>query len=342
MSDMPFSTDAMLLLVERFQTKQILVLGDLMLDQYWWGTVTRISPEAPVPVVHKQKSTVVPGGAANVAANVASLGGVPLLVGLVGDDGAAHDLRVALAHRGVSSEYLVSDDKRPTTVKTRVVAHGQHVVRVDDEDASPIAPALADRVASQVLALLPTVALLIISDYAKGLLTSELLDHVITAAREHGCRVVVDPKGSNYARYHGADLVCPNRLEALEASGLEPTTDMQRVGQHLLAKFPIAAVLITLGEAGMLLLEPDHQVVHISAVARTVYDVTGAGDTVMASLGLALAAGAELRSAAWLANIAAGLAVEQIGTTAVTAAQLIQTLWDRDYMAAATIKALAE
>src|SRR5262249_33652530 len=186
------SPDDMVLLVERFHKKKILVLGDIMLDQYWWGTVSRISPEAPVPVVHKQKSTIVPGGAANVAANVASLGGVPILVGLVGDDAAARDLCTVLANMGVSSEYLVSDDKRPTTVKTRVVAHGQHVVRVDDEDARPIAPALADHVVSRVLTLLPTVDLLIVSDYAKGLLTKELLDHVIVAARARGRRVVVD------------------------------------------------------------------------------------------------------------------------------------------------------
>jgi rfaE bifunctional protein kinase chain/domain len=342
MPDMLRSTEDMLLLVERFRTQKILVLGDIMLDQYWWGTVSRISPEAPVPVVHKQKGTIVPGGAANVAANVASLGGVPLLVGLVGDDVAARDLRAALVHMDVSPEYLVSDDTRPTTVKTRVIAHGQHVVRVDDEDARPVASALAEQVVSHVLALLPTLDLIVVSDYAKGLLTKEVLEHVITAAREQGRRVVVDPKGSNYSQYNGADLVCPNRLEALEASGLNPTIDMRLVGQHLLAKLAIAAVLITLGESGMLLLEHNNQAVHISAMARTVYDVTGAGDTVMASVGLALAAGATLRSAAWLANIAAGLAVEQIGTTAVTYTQLIQRLWDRDYTAAATITALTE
>jgi rfaE bifunctional protein kinase chain/domain len=342
MPEILFSADDMLLLAERFQMKKILVLGDIMLDQYWWGTVSRISPEAPVPVVHKQKSTIVPGGAANVAANVASLGGVPLLVGLVGNDIAARNLCAALANLGVSSEYLVSDDTRPTTVKTRVVAHGQHVVRVDDEDARPITPALADHVVSHVLAILPTVDLLIVSDYAKGLLTKELLDHVIVAARARGRRVVVDPKGGNYARYNGATLVCPNRLEALEASGLDPTTDMRLVGQHLLSQLAIAAVLITLGESGMLLLEPHDPAVHISAVARTVYDVTGAGDTVMASMGLALAAGAELRAAAWLANIAAGLAVEQIGTTAVTYTQLIQTLQDRGYTTTAIMQAVAE
>src|SRR5262249_18740254 len=157
---------------------------------------------------------------------------------------------------------------RPTTVKTRVVAHGQHVVRVDDEDTRPIPPALADQVVSRVLSLLPTVDLLVISDYAKGLLTQELLDHVIVAARARGRRVIVDPKGTNYSRYDGADLVCPNRLEALEASGREPITDMRLVGQHLLEKLAIAAVLITLGESGMLLLEPNNPAVHISAVAR--------------------------------------------------------------------------
>ena len=157
------------------------------------------------------------------------------------------------------------------------------------------------------------------------------------AARECGRPVVIDPKGNNYSRYNGADLVCPNRLEALGASGLDPSTDMQVVGEHLLRKLAIAAMLITLGEAGMLLLEGNQQAVHIPAVARTVYDVTGAGDTVLASIGLALAAGAELRAAVWLANIAAGLAVEHVGTTAVTSSQLMQALCDRDYTATATV-----
>ncbi len=335
--EMLFSADEMLRLVERFQTKKILVLGDVMVDQYWWGTVSRISPEAPVPVVHKQKSTIVPGGAANVASNVASLGGVPLLVGLVGDDLAAQHLRHALAGMGVSAQYLVSDNTRPTTIKTRVVAHAQHVVRVDDEDTTPIGPYLVRRVIDHLLTLLPEADLVIVSDYAKGLLTKGLLEPVMIAARECGRPVVIDPKGNNYSRYNGADLVCPNRLEALGASGLDPSTDMQVVGEHLLRKLAIAAMLITLGEAGMLLLEGNQQAVHIPAVARTVYDVTGAGDTVLASIGLALAAGAELRAAVWLANIAAGLAVEHVGTTAVTSSQLMQALCDRDYTATATV-----
>ena len=334
---MLFSPDEMLRLVERFQNRKILVLGDVMVDQYWWGTVSRISPEAPVPVVHKQTSTIVPGGAANVAANIASLGGDPFLVGLMGDDLAAQHLRDALVRVGVSAEYLVSDSTRPTTVKTRVVAHAQHVVRVDDEDASPIGPDLAGRVIDHALTLLPEADVVVFSDYAKGLLTKGLLEPVIIAARESGRPVVIDPKGNNYSRYNGADLVCPNRLEALGASGLDPSTDMQVVGEHLLRRLAIAAILITLGEGGMLLLEHNEQPVHLPAVARTVYDVTGAGDTVMASVGLALAAGANLRTAAWLANIAAGLAVEHVGTTAVTAAQLMQALCDRDYTATATV-----
>jgi D-beta-D-heptose 7-phosphate kinase/D-beta-D-heptose 1-phosphate adenosyltransferase len=264
-----------------------------------------------------------------------------LLVGLVGDDVAARDLRVSLARMGVSAEYLVSDKKRPTTVKTRVVAHAQHVVRVDDEDASPVDASLGGRIINHLLSLIPKVDLVIVSDYSKGLLTKEVLKAVMIAAGECGRPVVVDPKGNDYSRYEGAALVCPNRLEAVGAGGLDPSTDMHVVGEHLLSKLALDAVLITLGESGMLLFEDNQQPVHIPAVARTVYDVTGAGDTVMGSIGLALAAGAELLAAAWLANIAAGIAVEHVGTTAVTSAQLRRTLRDRVFTPTAMVTELS-
>ncbi len=311
-------------LVAALRGHTALILGDVMLDRYWWGSVSRLSPEAPVPVVLKQRSSVTPGGAANVAANIASLGGTPLLVGVIGDDDAGRELRAELERRGIAHEHLVTDARRLTTVKTRIVAVSQHVVRVDEEDRSPIGSALAARLAERVTALLPGARVLIVSDYAKGVLGPELLHRIIQAARARGSWVVVDPKCDDYSRYRGASLICPNRGEALAAAGVgaDEPDGIARAGARLLEGGAADAVLITLGEAGMMLFERERPPVSVPALARAVYDVTGAGDTVIATVGLALAAGTPLGTAARLANVAAGLAVEQVGTVAVTAAQL--------------------
>lgn len=315
-------------LVEALRGQTVVVLGDVMLDRYWWGAVSRLSPEAPVPVVHKQRSSAVPGGAANVAANIASLGGRPLLVGVVGADEAGRELGDELKHRGITTDHLFTDGRRPTTVKTRVVAVSQHVVRVDEEDRSPLDASLAARLAERVATLLDATNVLIVSDYAKGVLVSEMVRRVIGDARTRGRCVIVDPKGPDYAHYRGASLICPNRGEALIAAGVgtdEPDA-VARAGARLLDSGVAEAVLVTLGEAGMVLLERGRPLASIPALARAVYDVTGAGDTVVAAVGLALAAGAPLPVAVRLANVAAGLAVEQVGTTAVTAAQLRDAL----------------
>ena len=309
----------------------VVVVGDVMLDRYWWGTVSRLSPEAPVPVVHKQRATVAPGGAANVAANVASLGGTPRLVGVAGTDEAGRELRAELARLGIDDDHLLAEPGRPTTVKTRVVAHSQHVVRVDEEDRSPIIEPLIRQLAERVVALLAGARVLVVSDYAKGVLGPELLRHVIREARRRDCWVVVDPKGADYARYRGASLVCPNRVEALAAAGIDSDAPdgVVRAGTRFLEAAVADAVLITLGDAGMMLFEPGRPALPIAAQTRAVYDVTGAGDTVIATAALALAARAPLGVAARLANIAAGLAVEQVGTTAVTAAQLREAVRHR-------------
>jgi D-beta-D-heptose 7-phosphate kinase/D-beta-D-heptose 1-phosphate adenosyltransferase len=309
----------------------VVVVGDVMLDRYWWGSVSRLSPEAPVPVVHKQHATAAPGGAANVAANVASLGGTPRLVGVVGLDEAGHELRAELERRDIAHDHLLTDGGRPTTVKTRVVAHSQHVVRVDEEDRRPIAAPLVGQLAERVAALLVGARVLIVSDYAKGVLGPELLRRVIREARGRDCWVVVDPKGSDYARYRGASLVCPNRVEALAAAGVDGDTPdaVALAGARLLEAGVADAVLVTLGEAGMMLFEPARPALPVAALARAVYDVTGAGDTVIATVALALAAGAPLGVAVRLANVAAGLAVEQVGTATVTAAELREVLLSR-------------
>jgi D-beta-D-heptose 7-phosphate kinase/D-beta-D-heptose 1-phosphate adenosyltransferase len=314
--------------LDALRGQPVIVLGDVMLDRYWWGSVQRLSPEAPVPVVHKQRASVAPGGAANVAANVASLGGVPRLLGVTGADEAGRELRAELERRGIDHAHVLVDPSRPTTVKTRVVAHSQHVVRVDEEDRRPLSAALAARLVEALTALLDEARVLIVSDYAKGLLGPELLRRAIHVARARECWVVVDPKGSDYSRYRGASLICPNRMEALAAVGVDSDAPdaVSTAGTRLLEAGVAQAVLITLGEAGMMLFEPTRAPRRIPALARAVFDVTGAGDTVIATAALALAAGAPLDAALRLANFAAGLAVEQVGTAAVTTTQLRDAL----------------
>ncbi len=328
MADGELAPDEAAALVPALAGHEVVIVGDLMLDRYWWGSVTRLSPEAPVPVVLKERSSAAPGGAANVAANVASLGGVARLVGVVGADEAGRELAAELARRGIAADDLVTDPARPTTVKTRVVAVSQHVVRVDEETSRPVDAALAARLAERARARLARAPVLVVSDYAKGVVVESVLRGLVPEVRRRGGHVVVDPKGHDYARYRGASVVCPNRGEALTAAGLggaEPDA-VTRAGGALLGAGVADAVLITLGDAGMMLFERDRPPLAVPALARAVYDVTGAGDTVIAAVGLALAAGATLEAAVRLANVAAGLAVEQVGTTAVTAAQLKEAL----------------
>ena len=315
-------------LLERMRGLEVVIVGDVMLDRYWWGTVSRLSPEAPVPVVHRQRTTVAPGGAANVAANVHTLGGLPRLVGLVGRDAAAEELRQALAGHGIDPGGLVTDPERPTTVKTRIVAHSQHVVRVDEEDRRSISASVASALEARVVPLLRQGVTVVLSDYAKGCLGVDLLARLIAQARRQGCRIVVDPKGGDYDRYVGASVICPNRSEAFAATGLgaDDADATARAGTRLLERVATDAVVITLGEAGLMLFERGRSPVSVVARARAVFDVTGAGDTVIATMALALAAGVSLESAARVANIAAGLAVERVGTTAVTADELRQAL----------------
>jgi rfaE bifunctional protein kinase chain/domain len=321
-------------LVHSFNGRKVLILGDLMLDRYWWGRVDRISPEAPVPVVRKERSTITPGGAANVACNIASLGGEPLLLGLLGADSAGEAFRTALQERGICVDHLMIDPDRSTTVKTRIIAHSQHVVRVDEEDTKPLVADLLRQVVSRVQELLCSCDIVIISDYAKGLLDPELLQEVIGSASRRGLRVIIDPKGGDYSRYDGAFLLTPNRTEALIAAGFLPTQRdcTAAAATSLLDTLRVQSVLVTEGGEGMTLYERSQNPRHVPAVARTVYDVTGAGDTVIATLSLALGARASLWTAAQLANVAAGLAVEQIGTTAVTSASLCHALKEDHYL----------
>ena len=315
-------------IIDNFANVRLLVVGDIMLDRYWWGSVRRISPEAPVPVVELQKSTFAPGGAANVAANVAGLGAKVHLVGCIGKDNDADTLVELLKKANVSADSLVRITTRPTSVKTRVIAHSQQVVRVDQEITSEFAPEEHDLLWEKISEALPEVDAVIISDYAKGLLSETLLDRLISAAREMKKIVLVDPKGKSYARYSGATLLTPNRREAAEACNFdENMPDMVNIaGKHLIDKFGLDMALITQGEEGMTLFQCDREPLHLGTAAKQIYDVTGAGDTVIACLGVALGAGMDFVESAKIANLAAGLVVEQVGTTAITRAMLESAL----------------
>ncbi len=296
-----------------------------MLDEYVWGEVRRISPEAPVPVVEVRSRASRPGGAANVAANVASLGGTVLLGGVVGDDEAGKGLAQALAPYEISADGLVRDKNRPTTTKTRVVAAGQQIVRLDVEQRTPIPTEIARNMLGWIADALPHADGCIISDYALGTITGQLARSVIDLARRHGVPILVDPKSAPYDDYACASLVKPNLRELEQQLGreLRDETVLIEAGRSLVQRWQGAALLVTLGPHGAVLFSPREGVpTFFSAVARQIYDVTGAGDTVAAVVALALAAGAALEDAVYLANLAAGIVVRKLGTATVTVNEL--------------------
>ena len=317
-------------ILNKFGGVRVLIVGDVMLDRYLWGTVSRISPEAPVPVVRLERVTETAGGAGNVAANAAALGAGAFLVGVIGADEAGLALPRILAANSVSSNYLVKFENRPTTCKTRVVAHSQQLVRIDDEDSTGLDDGQAEIVYRKILELLPMIDVVVLSDYAKGCLCERVLAETIKAAGSYGKSVLIDPKGQNYARYRGATLLTPNKHEAAAASGIEITDDdsCKKAGEKILAEVELESLLITLGEDGMRLFQKNRDSQHFPTMARKVYDVTGAGDTVIATLAAALGTGAELPVAAQLANAAAGIAVERVGTSAVSLELLRQVIAD--------------
>lgn len=305
--------------LEDFSKVKVLVFGDIMLDRYWWGSVSRISPEAPVPVVRLDKTTLIAGGAANVAANVAGLGAEPFLVGVIGNDEEGKCFPSILAESNISADFLVEAKNRPTTVKTRVVAHSQQIVRLDRETNEDLSSEDEILIWGKIESVLEEIQIIIISDYAKGILTESLLARLIRTAKSKNTKVLVDPKGKNYLKYKGATLLTPNKKEAAEACKLEENGKnlVEVAGKQLIAEIETESILITKGEDGMTLFEKNKKPLNLKALARDVYDVTGAGDTVIATLAVALGAGASTAKAAELANIAAGLVVEQIGTTAI-------------------------
>ncbi len=312
-------------LVDRFPDTTILVIGDWILDEFVWGTVERISPEAPVPVVNVTKESFVPGGALNVANNIRTLGGVVCPCGLVGRDLRGRMLVKAMRKEGIDTSGAIYDDTRPTTLKTRVVAHSQQVVRFDREDSRDLTRDYLKKAMVFIERTLPKADAVIIEDYGKGMITPELLTHVLRAAKKLDKPVLVDPKEKHFSYYRGVTAITPNRKEAFSACGaLEDgrVPSLQEVGKKLLKQFACQAVLITLGEEGMILFEKDGAVTKIPTAAQEVYDVSGAGDTVIAVFAMALAARATMKEAAILANLAAGIVVGKLGTATVSPQEL--------------------
>jgi D-beta-D-heptose 7-phosphate kinase/D-beta-D-heptose 1-phosphate adenosyltransferase len=312
---------------DRFGQTGILVIGDLMVDQYVWGKVSRISPEAPVPVVEVTKENLLLGGAANVAHNVQSLGGKVFIAGVTGRDETGKILVNKLKESGLDIDGIVIDGDRPTTVKTRVIAHSQQVVRFDREVKDEIRGPVLSMIIDYVRMRLPEIGGIIISDYAKGLITRRLVRKVleVTAGKKF---VAADPKTGHFPYYRDVDLITPNTSEASFGSGVEITdkVSLETAGKILLKKLRAGAVIITRGDEGMSIFEKSGKITHIPTCAREVYDVSGAGDTVIAALTLSKAAGAGLPEAAMIANHAAGVVVAKIGTAVASKQEVLMSM----------------
>jgi len=307
----------------------VVVLGDVMLDEFIWGDVSRISPEAPVPVVDIRRESTHLGGAANVLANLVALGAKACAIGVVGKDAAADRIRAGMREESASQadELMISDESRPTTIKTRIIAHNQMVVRADRERRAPVDAQTEDRIIDVVRNALANAHALIVSDYDKGVVTPRILSEVLPAAYGR-MPVLIDPKMRNFYAYHPATLVTPNHHEALRLTNLDEDSDqtLQTAARMIRGRLSCDAVLITRGDRGMMLLEGDRDPVYVETAAREVYDVTGAGDTVIATLGAALAAGASMTEAAVLANHAAGIVVGKLGTATASATEVLDSI----------------
>ena len=314
-----------------FHGKHVVVVGDVMLDEYVRGDVARISPEAPVPVVDQTERQLMPGGAANAAANIVSLGAKATIVGIVGEDMPADHLRTAMKERGIGTEALVTAKERPTTHKLRIVARTQQIVRVDVESRAKLAAESEAKLIAQIKTSAANAHALVISDYAKGVVTDAVISTCIETAKAHGIPLVVDPKARDFSKYAGATIITPNVLELEVAAGVSTHNEDQAVveaGQALLASVKGSAILVTRGAHGMTLLAPDREPLHLPTLARSVFDVTGAGDTVVGTLTLALAAKVTIEHALMLATHAASIAVARPGTVAVTTAELLASFND--------------
>lgn len=313
-------------ILEAAQSVRVLVLGDVMLDVYLRGVALRISPEAPVPVVRVEEETRAVGGAANVAANIIALGARCDLVGCIGSDQAGDELLEQLLQHGIGTSSIVAAPARPTTVKTRIMARQQQVARFDHETDADMPEAVCGDVVERFRRLLPEVDAVVLEDYNKGLLTRSVISSVLAAARAAARPVIVDPKSRHFFDYHGCTVFKPNLAELSAALRTPIEADQREWLEDVRTQLDCDHLLVTLGEEGMTLLTSDGEHVHVPTVARSVYDVSGAGDTVTAVLGVALAAGASIIEAAVLANQAAGIEVGKAGVATVSPGELLAAL----------------
>jgi len=316
--------------VERFPQFRVLVVGDLILDVFIWGKVSRISPEAPVPVVEVNQETPLLGGAANVVHNLAALGSDVLVSGMIGDDAAGVQLCELLEQLKVPTQGVIPEGGRPTTIKTRIIAHHQQVVRFDREWRNTPQSTSQTAMLAYIRDRLPSIHGIIVSDYGKGAVTGNLMDGLRDLAAKTETVLIVDPKPQNLDLYHRVTLITPNSAEASAMSGIpiEDEGSLIQAGENLLERLDCRMLLITRGKAGMALFLKGQPMISIATVARRVYDVTGAGDTVVSAITLALLAGLPPMEAAILANVAAGIVVGEVGTATVTANQLIRSIQD--------------
>ncbi|RUM88863.1 MAG: D-glycero-beta-D-manno-heptose-7-phosphate kinase [Thermodesulfatator sp.] len=313
--------------VQAFDSSSILVIGDIMLDQFVWGEVSRISPEAPVPVVNVQDETFLLGGAANVANNLRSLGAGAYLSGIIGDDSHGRVLLDLAVKNHIGTEGIIQA-RRPTTLKTRIVARGQQVVRVDREERKQPSPDSMKALLSAISKILTGCRCVIISDYDKGVISRPLMEFLAEEASVRNVPLLADPKPSNYILYRGVTIVTPNEKEAREMTGirLDEAGNLAKAAAKIAENLSAKGVLITRGPRGMALWQEDRGLFSIPTMAREVFDVTGAGDTVISVLALGLAGGLKMCEAAYLANIAAGIVVGKVGTAAVSREELLSAI----------------
>lgn len=326
---MPIKAERIAELTDKIGNAKILILGDIMLDEYLFGQVNRISPEAPVPVVEVTSDRFLLGGAANVAANIRKLGDEPLLLGVVGLDEASVKLTHLLKSKQISPDSLINDDSRQTTLKTRVMAGNQQIVRYDRENRYELNNDTEKKVFTKFESVINEISAVIISDYGKGVISLSLLEKVIALCRDKNIFVAVDPKETHFHNYKNVSVITPNHHEAGFAYGQRITSEKEllEVGNGLLEKLEAKSILITRGPDGMSLFQENNEPTHIPTFAKKVFDVTGAGDTVIATFVSSVCAGAELSEAAIIANAGAGITVGEVGTASVTPELLKQELY---------------
>ena len=320
--------------IDAFPDARVMVIGDVMIDHFIWGGVNRISPEAPVPVVNVTSESLCLGGAANVVHNIRTLGGKVYAVGVAGDDSLGRKIVQDLKALNLSTDGIIIANGRPTTVKTRIIAHSQQVVRFDREEASPLHPDTEEKLTRYIQRMVSKVDAILISDYGKGLISGELMEKLLSLTKAENKPVIVDPKVKNIHLYRGVTIITPNQTEAREAIGVKilTDTDSSRAAELLRERIECDSVLITRGEHGMTLLEKNGACTHIPTLATEVYDVTGAGDTVVSVLALALTTGAALKVAALLANYAAGIVIRKVGTATVDREELKKAIKKQNFI----------